>query len=185
MLVQAVLGLRFENNSLEGFLSLSQINCLLLSCILFKSFLDSPELATVTSSLPVTGSVVLSNCPYPPSPPSSFACLEHAPSLVWWGSQCRAQGEAYWCFDSYLQRTCSALAVVIPRSLLGAHLRWKVESSIRLAQDVSNTWLGAWGPLMWGWGWGLGCWARTLRASWQAGGRRPVRGGGVGWSSPL
>lgn len=79
MLVQAVLGLRFENNSLEGFLSLSQINCLLLSYILFKSFLDSPELATVTSSLPVTGSVVLSNCPYPPSPPPSFACLEHAP----------------------------------------------------------------------------------------------------------
>ena len=68
MLVQAVLGLKFENNSLEGFLSLSQINCLLLSYILFKSFLDSPELTTVTSSLPVTGSVVLSNCPYSPSP---------------------------------------------------------------------------------------------------------------------
>ena len=68
MLVQAVLGLKFENNSLEGFLSLSQINCLLLNYILFKSFLDSPKLATVTSSLPVTGSVVLSNYPYSPSP---------------------------------------------------------------------------------------------------------------------
>lgn len=84
MLVQAVLGLRFENNLLESFLSLSQINCLLLKLHFVQVLPGLPkELATVTSSLPSTGSVVLAfACLPPPSPPSSFACLEHAPSLV-------------------------------------------------------------------------------------------------------
>ncbi|KAI4544199.1 hypothetical protein MG293_004465 [Ovis ammon polii] len=85
-----------------------KINCLLLSYILFKSFLDSPELATVTSSLPVTGSVVLSNCPYPPSPSPSFACLEHAPP---WSDEALSVMPKVSYFEIYLDKIRDLLDV--------------------------------------------------------------------------
>lgn len=127
MLMPARLGLGSEGHWKASFPSHS-LACLSLNLILFKPFLDSPKLGTVSSSPPVALELLQlqADCPCP-SPH-----FLHVTVWTWSGLLTRVNvthEERHPDWDSHSPRTFSVPAFVLPGSVLGAQRGREGESS--------------------------------------------------------